>query len=107
MDGRVVLIGHDTGWYDPSTWERLHERLIDLLIFDCTFALEDRVDGHMGCAGVVRARDELARRGALASGARTIATHFSHNGGALHEDLERFFVPHTIAVAYDGMRVTI
>ncbi len=105
--GRRGLIAHDTGWYSDDTWARLAERPLDLVLFDCTYGSEDAIRGHMGCAPVVRARDELAKRGGLASGATVVATHFSHNGGWLHEELLAFFAPHGIDVAFDGMRLDL
>lgn len=105
--GRAVLFGHDTGWYDEPTWEFLGRNPVDLLILDCTYGREENQRGHLGCAAVVRARDELAKRGGLAPDARCVATHFSHNGGALYEELEAYFKPHGIPVAYDGLRLTL
>lgn len=107
VGGRAALLGHDTGWYDEPTWEFLADRSLDLLVLDCTFGPMDSDQGHLGCAAVVRARDEFAQRGALAADAQVVATHFSHNGGWLHEDLERFFTPHGIAVAYDGLTLSL
>ena len=34
-----------------------------------------------------------------------VVNHFSHNGGALHEEMEQAMAPHGILVAYDGMTV--
>ena len=105
--GRAALLGHDTGWYDAPSWESAGEKPLDLLVLDCTYGNSDSDRGHLGCPAVVRFRDELAKRGGLASEARVIATHFSHNGGWLHEDLEAYFQPHGIEVAYDGMKVAL
>jgi phosphoribosyl 1,2-cyclic phosphate phosphodiesterase len=105
QNGHAALLGHDTGWYTEETWAFLSEKQLHVVVMDCTYGSHDRKDSHLGCAGVVQARDELARRNALAADARIIATHFSHNGGWLHADLERFFAPHGIEIAYDGFQV--
>lgn len=108
-DGRVYFHGHDSGLYPAATLGTLSDGVkIDVAIMDCTngqLQLGDR--GHMGIDAVVRMRDELRRRGALADGARVIATHFSHNGGLLHEELVRAFLPHGIEVAFDGMAIRV
>lgn len=106
-DGRRFLLAHDTGWYPDETWRRIAERPLDLALIDCTYGSQDAIRGHMGCAGVVRARAELDRLGGLAPGARVVATHFSHNGGWLHEELIAYFAPHGIDVAFDGMRLPL
>jgi len=36
-----------------------------------------------------------------------VATHFSHNGGLLHEQLEEALVPAGFSVAYDGMEIEV
>jgi len=56
---------------------------------------------------VVRAKAELQKLGAAADGWRFIATHFSHNGGALHEELEEILGPEGVEVAYDGMLIEV
>jgi phosphoribosyl 1,2-cyclic phosphate phosphodiesterase len=106
-NGKRTLLGHDTGWYDPPTWEFLNDKPIRLLVLDCTYCTRDHDDNHMGGLALVRFRDELDRRGALASDAVCVATHFSHNGGDLHADLEVFFTPHGFRVAYDGLRLPL
>ena len=105
--GRQALIGHDTGWYAEPTWSFLAGRPLDLVALDCTYGPKDQNQGHLGCTWVVRARDELDRIGALAKNAIILATHFSHNGGWLHDDLVRYFEPHGIGVAYDGLTVEL
>lgn len=105
VGGKVLLLGNDTGWYPDETWEFLSGKPLNVVILDCTYGAENSSRGHMGCSWVVRARDELAKRGALASDATVVANHFSHNGRLVHEELERYFAPHEILVAYDGMRL--
>ncbi|MBW3622088.1 MAG: carbon-phosphorus lyase [Armatimonadetes bacterium] len=107
IEGRRFLQAHDTGWWADETWEFLRTRPLNALVVDCTFGGIDRDRGHMGCEAVYRVKQRLEEQGSLAGGCRFIATHFSHNGGWLHDDLEAFFGPKGIEVAYDGMRFPI
>jgi phosphoribosyl 1,2-cyclic phosphate phosphodiesterase len=107
VGGRRLLQGHDTGWWPEATWEFLTGRACDLVLLDCTHGPGQGGRSHLGTESVIRARDELAKRGALSPGARVIATHFSHNGGWLHEQLVNHFAPHGIVVAFDGMEVEL
>ena len=107
LGGRVALFGHDTGWYDDPSWEFLRDKPLNLLILDCTHGTEDHHRNHLGGIALVEFRDELAKRGALASDAVCVATHFSHNCGSLFADLEKFFTPHGFQVAYDGLRLAL
>jgi hypothetical protein len=99
-----LLIAHDSGWYNESSWEFLAGKTLDLVLLDCTGGAREMRRGHMSCAVVREFRDRLREQGSLAPGARVIATHFSHNGGWLHDQLEAYLNPSGIEVAYDGMR---
>lgn len=117
VGGRNVVIGNDTGWWPPQTWEVLQKYQLHVVVMDCTSGprgtgprdAETSWVGthHLNCEWVVEVRDELARRGALAADCRFIANHFSHNGGWLHDQLEAFFMPHGILTGYDGMEVEV
>ncbi|MGE5611694.1 MAG: hypothetical protein ACM359_20770, partial [Bacillota bacterium] len=77
-------------------------------VFDCTNgALATSNHGHMGVDGVKWMVEEFRGRGITTQKTRLIATHFSHNGGLLYEDLVRTFLPHGIEVGFDGMKVKV
>lgn len=107
VNGQWVLQGNDTGWYPPETWEFLSEFQLDVVVLDCTYGPISRRIGHLGIPDFLEFRDQLAKQGSLKSNARFIANHFSHLGGALHEELEDQLLPHGVEVAYDGMVVEI
>ena len=106
--GRKVLICNDTGDPPEATWQCLAGQGIDAAFIDSTMGLThaDCASGHMGVNAVVKARDRLLACGALKPDAQVFANHFSHNGHALHADLEAFFAPKGIGVGYDGMVVS-
>ena len=103
--GRCLLIGNDTGWWDDPVWDFLAGMELHVVIMDCTYGPRRQRHGHLGVHEVVEAKQQLEAIGALADGCRFIANHFSHNGGWLYADLVRFFAPHHIEVAFDGMVV--
>lgn len=104
----ALLYGTDTYW--PADGVALylaaHGKRIDVACLDCTRALaEADVDRHMNADMVIRLTNLLRANGVFTADTAVIATHFSHNGKALHSDLEARLNPHGIAVAYDGMQV--
>ncbi|MEN6644406.1 MAG: MBL fold metallo-hydrolase [Armatimonadia bacterium] len=115
--GRGLVIGNDTGWWIPESWDFLQGFSLSLVVMDCTSGPlgtgpRDQSTSwvgthHLNCEWVVEVRDELARRGALTADHTFIANHFSHNGGWLHEQLEDFFTPHNILVGYDGLEIDL
>lgn len=106
-DGKTVFYGHDSGLYPDATLDTLGQGPpLDIALFDCTYGGQKSSNkGHMGIDGVVRMAEELRRRGAVTEKTKLVATHFSHNGGLLHDELVEAFLPHGIIVAYDGILI--
>ncbi|MCJ7842734.1 MBL fold metallo-hydrolase [Lederbergia sp. NSJ-179] len=102
-DDKAILYGHDTGWFPFETWEWLEGKSFDLAILDCTGGPLPGRRNHMNNEAVIEMNDIFRQKAMLREGGIVIATHFSHNGGMLHEELERFFSRYDILVAYDGM----
>jgi phosphoribosyl 1,2-cyclic phosphate phosphodiesterase len=107
--GKHLLYGHDTGPFSKAMYDALNDGVVlDVALLECTHGpktFESKT--HLTLGGVWDVVSELRRQGAATDRTRLIVTHFSHNGGMLHEELVRTFLPHGIEVAYDGMRVLI
>ncbi len=106
--GRTLLAAFDTGWYSEQTWSALNEWQFDVLVAECTTGHKsDPMNEHLSVHSVKRMHSELKRRGCLKDTSRFVTVHFSHDGGLLHEDLERVFCGTGIEVGYDGMVVEV
>lgn len=106
-DGRWLLYGNDTGIFPDATWQYIAGRRFDAISLDCTFCLRGEGSNHMGAPDLIDMRRRLEDIGCTHPHTQFIATHFSHNGHALHADLEEALRPHGFQVAYDGMKVTV
>lgn len=106
-NGKSLFYGHDSGLYPEATLVALAEgAALDIAVFDCTYGgAKSSNKGHMGVDGVVLMAQALRDCEAVTAKTKLIATHFSHNGGLMHEELVEAFLPHGIAVAYDGIVV--
>jgi len=102
---RTVLIANDTGWWSDETWSFVAGRRIDLAVLDNTYGKYDQQGGHMGAPVVQRFAEKLRDLGCLSESSVVVANHFSHNGHALHEELEEMHAPAGIRVGYDGMEL--
>jgi phosphoribosyl 1,2-cyclic phosphate phosphodiesterase len=103
----AVLFGNDTGWYPAPTWDFLTGEELVTIFMDSTSGQIPSREGHLGARVVVEVRDMMEKIGALGPRTRFIAVHFSHNGGMLHDELEEFYAPYGIEVAYDGLAVGV
>ena len=109
-DGRHIFYGHDSGTYPAETIDALSDGVeLDVALLDCTNG--PRTDtankAHLNFMVVHEMVALLRQRRAITSRTRVIVTHFSHNQGILHEELLRYFLPHHIEVAYDGMSIVL
>lgn len=101
--GKSILYGHDTGWFPKETWDWLEGKSFDLAILDCTGGPLPGRKNHMGNEALIEMKEIFKKKSMLRKSGKIVATHFSHNGGMLHHELENFFSNHNIIVAYDGM----
>ncbi|MBV9849046.1 MAG: hypothetical protein JO250_05080 [Armatimonadetes bacterium] len=106
--GRRLFYGHDSGTYPDETVAALAGTPLDMALFDCTYGPQPHeYKGHLGIDGVLQMAERLRAVGAVTERTRLVATHFSHNGGMLQEDLAARFAPHHVDAAYDGMIVNL
>ncbi|MCS7066087.1 MAG: MBL fold metallo-hydrolase [Fimbriimonadales bacterium] len=107
-EGRRLLYACDTGWYPNETWDFLAELELDLLVLECSFGFQpSNYSGHLDFEGCVEAVARMHKQGTLRPDSRVVLTHFSHNGGALHEALEARAAPYGILIGWDGMQLTL
>ncbi len=102
-----IFHAHDSGLYPEETWRALAGKKLNLVNFDCTFGPISSRTWHMGIPEVLEAKAKLEAIGALGAGAKCVITHFSHNGGLLHSQLEELTESAGLIVAYDGMSIEI
>lgn len=103
---KTVLYNCDTGQYEDDTWTYLEGTKIDCVISECTCGPLSGGSGHMSFETVLALKERLEKYNSYDSGS-FIVTHFSHNIGMMHHEIESFLKPYGITVAYDGMEVVI
>ena len=108
--GHCLLYGHDTGIFPEPTWEYLSRwaaqgHRLDVVLLDCTNGPSPAERTHMGLDACARVRGHLVEIGAGTKDTRFIVTHFSHNGGLLHDELVERAAPMGLEVAYDGLEI--
>lgn len=105
---KTLLYASDTGWYRDETWEFLAGKRIDGIVAECTNGpKENAYSGHMSIGDVVRMREKLIESGSFRPENKMIATHFSHHGALMHDELEARLNPYNIDPAYDGIEFEI
>lgn len=107
-DGSRVLYANDTGLLLEETLDWLRgQKPFSLVSMDCTDGLLRDGGYHMGIEDNYEMMAQLAAAGMCDGATQYVATHFSHNGGLLHHQLEETLAPHGVQVAYDGFRLKV
>ena len=108
-NGKTLLIANDTGWLTDEAWAMIDGLRLDAAVIECTigFRNPDACKTHQGFNTTVKFREKLVGLRCLEPDTPVYVTHFSHNGFALHEELQARFLPEGMTVAYDGFRVEI
>lgn len=105
--GKALLYGNDTGVFPEKSFAHLAGRRLSLVSLDCTTGKHPEGSNHMGVPDVLGVRARLLEMGCADERTVFVATHFSHNGQLLHEELEARFAPQGVIVAYDGLTVSV
>jgi phosphoribosyl 1,2-cyclic phosphate phosphodiesterase len=106
-DGACLLYASDTGWYQAETWGLLEQFRLDAVVVECTKREDAGYSGHLSIPEVFRMRRRLLDSGILRPDAPIIATHFSHQMGLTHDELEAVLGAEGVLAAYDGMTIEI
>ncbi|MEG0942202.1 MAG: MBL fold metallo-hydrolase [Angelakisella sp.] len=106
-DGKRLFYGNDTGFFPQATWDFIRGMRFDLISLDCTMLKHKDGNNHMGIADVLEVKERLCELGCIDSSTTCVITHFSHNGGLLHHEIEATMFKHGFLTAYDGMEVEL
>ncbi len=107
-DDKTLFYANDTGIFPQATWDFLktYDRHIDFLSLDCTGTFfKNWRDGHMSLDTNVETVDRLQNMGLCDARTQICVHHFSHNGGATHEELAQEAAKYGFMTSYDGLEV--
>ena len=101
-----LLYAHDTGLPPPETLEYLKGKYLNCASLDCTCGLlETDGRGHMGLVQDIWVKNWLCENGAADENTIFICNHFSHNGLAVYDKMEKEAQKQGFIASYDGMTV--
>lgn len=107
-DGKLMLYGHDTGIFPDETWAYLEKNrpYYSLVSLDCTAGIMPmEYDSHMNLERCAAVKNRLVEMGCADSKTVFVLHHFSHNGGAVYDDLVPVANTYGFVVSYDGLEI--
>lgn len=102
---RTLLYAHDTGLFSEAVWDYISGKHLDLVSLDCTTMKEPEGTNHMGLPDNVEVKKRLVGMGCVDRDTIFVLNHFSHNGGWLHEEIEKNAEREGFLASYDGMEI--
>lgn len=104
----TILYATDTGIYDEKTWKNLKGLRLDMVLVECSQGpRKSSFPEKMGLPDVLNYKRKAEEIGLTGRETRWILTHFSQQGGLLHEEMEDVAHPFGLEVAYDGMEIEL
>lgn len=104
-EGKRLLYANDTAVFPQPTFDALAGQRFDLISLDCTMGGGESGTTHMSLNDCIAVRQRLLELGCADDKTVFVITHFSHNGGLLHHQLEERAAAYNILVAYDGLEL--
>lgn len=109
-DGKTLLYGNDTDYFDDSVWEYFEKTKphFDLVSLDCTNGNMPKVDyiGHMGLNVNIKVKERLLKMGCADEKTIFVCNHFSHNADdVLYEEFSKIAEKQGFLTSYDGMEI--
>ncbi len=101
----VLFYGTDTNDLPEETWDGFHKIGVqfNILILDHTYGPNISSGGHLSADKFISHINRMRKENLLTEQARIIATHISHEGNPVHEELEKFASKNGYEIGYDGL----
>lgn len=106
-NNKSLFYGNDTGYMAEETWEQMRGLHFDLVSLDCTMGGTPGCASHMGMEENAKVRERMLNLGCADESTLFVMTHFSHNGGLMHEELVSRGKELGFLIAYDGIELEI
>ena len=107
QNGICALYGNDTGLFPKDTYNFINGKYFHFINLDCTMGTIKDGDYHMGIKDNLELLKKLEGFGCFDEKSTVVITHFSHNGGLLHNQLEEKVSQYGIITAFDGLEITL
>ncbi len=106
-DGNRIAYLNDTGFLPEASLKAIAGLKFDLISMDCTTGKDPDGGNHMGIDDIPKMMASLRENGCTHEDTQYVITHFSHNGGYLHDELVAIGKKLGVIVAYDGFELEV
>ena len=107
QNGKSLLYATDTPPITETTLQELKGEKIDCIFLDESFGLRDYSFSHLNIKGFGEYVNKLKENEFLNKDCLIYATHLTHDGNPLHEELEQILSKYGYMPAYDGLEIEL
>ena len=100
---KSLLYATDTSQITDIALKELNGEKIDCIFLDESFGIRDYMFSHLNIEGFKEYIIKLKENNLLNEDCLVYATHLTHDGNPLHDELEQILNKYGYRVAYDGM----
>lgn len=102
-----IMYGTDLFKISESAWDILKSFKLDLVILDHTYGEGKNAGGHLDAKQVTDIISRMKLEKIIDEGSMVYATHISHEGNEIHENMEKLAKVKGYHIAYDGLEINI
>ena len=107
QNGKTLLYATDTPPITETTLRELKGEKIDCVFLDESFGLRDYTFSHLNIKSFDEYINTLKQNRLLNKNCLVYATHLTHDGNPLHEELEQILNKYGYMPAYDGLEIEL
>ena len=107
QNGKTLFYATDTPQMTETTLQELQGEKIDCIFLDESFGLNDYMFSHLNIKGFNDYVAKLKSNNLLSKNCQVYATHLTHDGNPLHDELSKILNKSGCFVAYDGLEINI
>ena len=106
-NGKTLLYATDTPMITDIAVKELQGEKIDCVFLDESFGLQEYTFSHLNINGFNEYITKLKQNDLLTKDCLVYATHITHDGNPVHEELEELLSVYGYSPAYDGLEFEI
>ena len=106
-NNKTLLYATDTTLITDIALEELKGFKINCVFLDESFGLNDYMAKHLNIKGFKEYILQLKNNNLIADNCKIFATHITHDGNPLHDELEEILAKDGASASYDGMEIEI
>ncbi len=106
-NGKTLFYGTDLLEISEDAWRILETYRFDVVFLDQTYGKGFNAGGHLDAGMVSNYVKAMKTKGLIDDQSSVYATHISHEGNAIHDEMEKEARKNGYRIAYDGMKISL